>query len=65
MMMSRLYGHLSENQIGQFKLDKLTDYLSQKLVNTTNKASLIDYIFTNDQLRPSISGLFLNDIPNH
>ena len=29
---------------------------------TANKASLIDYIFTNDQLRPSISGLFLNDI---
>ena len=24
-----MYGHLSENQIGQFKLDKLTDYLSQ------------------------------------
>ena len=29
MMISRLYGHLSENKIGQFKLDKLTDYLTQ------------------------------------
>ena len=29
---------------------------------TANKASLIDNIFTNDPLRPSISGLFLNDI---
>ena len=30
-----------------------------------NKASLIDNIFTNDPLRPSISGLFLNDISYH
>ena len=30
-----------------------------------NKASLIDNIFTNDPLRPSISGLFLNDITDH
>ena len=30
-----------------------------------NKASLIDNIFTNDPLRPSISGLFLNDISDH
>ena len=29
MMISRLYDHLSENEIGQFKLDKLTDYLTQ------------------------------------
>ena len=32
---------------------------------TANKASLIDNIFTNDPLRPSISGLFLNDISYH
>ena len=32
---------------------------------TANKASLIDNIFTNDPLRPSISGLFLNDISDH
>ena len=32
---------------------------------TGNKASLIDDIFTNDPLRPSISGLFLNDISDH
>ena len=30
-----------------------------------SKASLIDNIFTNDPLRPSISGLFLNDISDH
>ena len=30
-----------------------------------NKASLIDNIFTNDPLRPSISGLFINDISDH
>ena len=32
---------------------------------TAKKASLIDNIFTNDPLRPSISGLFLNDISDH
>ena len=32
---------------------------------TANKASLIDNIFTNDPLRPSISDLFLNDISDH
>ena len=32
---------------------------------TANKASLIDNIFTNDPLRPSISGLFLNDVSDH
>ena len=32
---------------------------------TANKALLIDNIFTNDPLRPSISGLFLNDISDH
>ena len=30
-----------------------------------NKASLIDNIFTNDPLCPSINGLFLNDISDH
>ena len=32
---------------------------------TVNKASLIDNIFTNDPLCPSLSGLFLNDISDH
>ena len=32
---------------------------------TASKASLIDNIFTNDPLRPSISCLFLNDISDH
>ena len=32
---------------------------------TANKASLIANIFTNNPLRPSISGLFLNDISDH
>ena len=32
---------------------------------TTNKASLIDNIFKNDPLCPSINGLFLNDISDH
>ena len=32
---------------------------------TANEASLIDNIFTNDPLCPSISGLFLYDISNH
>ena len=32
---------------------------------TAHKASLIDNIFTNDPFRPSISGLFLNDISDH
>ena len=32
---------------------------------TANKASLIDNIFTNDPLCPSINGLFLNDISDH
>ena len=37
MMMSRLYGHLSEKQISQFKLDQLTDYLSQTSQNNLRK----------------------------
>ena len=37
MIMSRLYGHLSENQISQFKLDQLTDYLSQTSQNNLRK----------------------------
>ena len=32
---------------------------------TANKASLIDNIFTNDPLRPSISVAFLNDTSDH
>ena len=32
---------------------------------TANKVSLIANIFTNNPLRPSISGLFLNDISDH
>ena len=32
---------------------------------TANKASLIDNIFTDDPLYPSLSGLFLNDISDH
>lgn len=37
MIMSRLYGHLSENQISQFKLDQLTDYSSQTNQNNLKK----------------------------
>ena len=39
--------------------------ITRPTIITANKASLIDNIFTNDPLRPSISGLFLNDISDH
>ena len=38
---------------------------SQTVDNSEQSLTLIDNIFTNDPLRPSISGLFLNDISDH
>ena len=52
-------------------LDTLTDsrlffpLITRPTRITAHKASLIDNIFTNDPFRPSISGLFLNDISDH
>ena len=65
MMISRLYGHLSENQISQFKLDELTDYLSQ--TSQYGKQSFVDRLHFHERSTSSLnlSRLFLNDIPDH
>ena len=65
MMISRLYGHLSENQISHFKLDKLTDYLSQ--TSQYGKQSFVNRLHFHKRSTSSLSlsRLFLNDIPDH
>ena len=65
MMISRLYGHLSENQISQFTLDELTDYLFQ--TSQYGKQSFVDRLHFHERSTSSLnlSPLFLNDIPDH
>ena len=61
-----LIGHHCHKATSEF-LDALYSRLFFQLITrptriTAHKASLIDNIFTNDPFRPSICGLFLNDI---
>lgn len=65
-----LINHHSHKATSDF-LDLLYSRMFYPLITrrtriTANKASLIrDNIFLNDPLRPSLSGLFLNDISDH